>query len=310
VREAGSGEGIVDSYASVAPARGNTTGLPPGSLVWRDESHAQLFNFDEVGKLTAMSKRDGSTIFEYIKSAVSGEGIGRTLAGGAGVFLPADSYRFGLSINVQPGLAGALLRPDMVEGGFPGRFAWFATQDPTLAKGDIPPSGPPVKIPLPSWDEDATIDALPEMDAAHEADARAYHGDQRDAIAGHELLTRAKVAVGLMVLAGRTALVSEDWHLAGIVMEHSRATRAAVMREIREAEAAENERRGRARGRQESFAAQTRAEATLQRAVAALRRFQADGVPQGQWKSRLKYDDTRNYYDEALAIINEHDPTA
>jgi hypothetical protein len=49
-----------------------------------------------------------------------------------------------------------------------------------------------------------------------------------DALDGHALFTREKVAAALAVLDGRDAMTLEDWELSGVVMTMSNRTRADV----------------------------------------------------------------------------------
>ena len=67
------------------------------------------------------------------------------------------------------------------------------------------------------------VDALPEMNAAHEADQRAAHLGERSAVDSRRLLNRALIAVALANMAGRAVLISDDWRLAGAVLAHSDA---------------------------------------------------------------------------------------
>lgn len=66
------------------------------------------------------------------------------------------------------------------------------------------------------------------------------HGDALD---GHALLTRLKVAVALGLLDERYSVTEEDWDLAEIIMIASDATRAAVQDQLRRSAAKVNEAR-------------------------------------------------------------------
>jgi hypothetical protein len=298
--EVGSGEALVDAFAYVAGPN-DSSGAPKGTLVWRDLSHARLVMFDEVGKLAALAARDGATIFEYLKSGLSGETIGRMLAGGRGVLLPKNQYRLGVTINVQPKVAWSLLTPAQIAGGLPGRFLWFSTMDPTLVtaeRGEVTP----FEIPVPAWPENHDVRALPEMDEAHDRDARLAHLGERDPMDGHALLARAKVAVGLMVLAGRTSLVPEDWELSAVVMEHSRATRARVLAELASEQVREEQRRARSAARTQTFTEDEKRKRDIERIAKKLATLKAEGVPQTEWRRRIRSSE-RDLYLDALAAM-------
>lgn len=313
--EAGSGEAIPDSYMywRTIPKDDRVEGGPTREKVWA--THAKRFKFDEVGKLGAMSKRDGSTIFEYIKSGLTGEQIGRSLAGNNGIEIPRDEYRFTISINAQPTRADVLLSDSEVAGGTPGRFLWCLM--------DYPPFGdesndhmfdfekmPTIKLYTPkpvSWDGVPDIRGLPEMDREHLRHVRRGNRGENDAIDGHAVMVRVKVAIGLMVLDGRSYLNDVDWELAGAVMDHSNATRARVQIAL----ANMRERNAEAYAVRQAFIQTKTREATaktedakLDRVVARLRRDleERPAATDSQRRQKLRAD-ARHLYDEAMRII-------
>ena len=76
------------------------------------------------------------------------------------------------------------------------------------------------------------------------------------ALDGHALLTRLKVAAALSILAGHGEEVTDDdWHLAGLVMTKSDETRQAMQKQLAKARAAVTEVLGRADGRWPAVAA-------------------------------------------------------
>jgi Bifunctional DNA primase/polymerase, N-terminal len=69
---------------------------------------------------------------------------------------------------------------------------------------------------------------------------------EASALDSHAMLSRLKIAVGLMWMNGRTDKVSEeDWNLAGTVLAVSNATRASVLAALRSNETKAAEARGR-----------------------------------------------------------------
>jgi hypothetical protein len=219
-----SGEGIATMLARMHTAKGEDP-----ELVWTRPDHATWLHWDEVGQLGEQSARTGSTVMESIKSVTSGESIGGQNAKGDGVTIPGGSYRAVLTVAVQPGRAGPLLSDGAIAGGLSARFVWMLAEDPAAADAARPDAAqPPVQVSLKQWDLVRYVDALPVMDAAHEADTRAAHRGERDPIGSRVLLNRAIIAIALASMAGRAALTEDDWHLAGAVLAHSLSTLDAV----------------------------------------------------------------------------------
>jgi hypothetical protein len=301
--EVGSGEAIPDAYAHTAEKDDPQSNIMRGDLVWHNISHARLFSFDEVGRMFKMGSRDsGSTIFEYVKQGLSGGPLGRVLAKGGGTLLNPQEYRFAFTTNAQPSRSAVLLNEDEIEGGFPGRLLWFETRDPrAVTERDDSPIEP-YGIKDIDWRLVGAIRGLPQMDAAHRRDRELYHTDQRDPIDGHLNLVKAKVAVALMRLNGRTYLNDEDWELAGVVLEESVRVRKWVQQVLamkgREAEKA----RGESLARQTVAAETAKETLTLSRIVGLLRSFEAKGMPQNMWRRNLSSRD-REFYEEALASL-------
>ena len=315
--EAGSGESIVDSYAywRNIPKDEREEGGPTRELAWLMPSHAHRFRFDEVGKLGAIAKRDGATIFEYIKSALTGEQIGRKLAGNLGVQIKKDEYRFTITINAQPTRAEVLLSESEVAGGTPGRFLWCLMDYPPFGDSALDHDDfnaiqvVPFELKPVSWDGVADIRALEAMNREHRDHMRAGHRGERNAIDGHAVMVRVKVAIGLMVLDGRSYLNDDDWELAGAVMDHSNATRARVQLAL----AGMRERNLEAAAKRQAFV-QERArehvadtnEAKLERVVERLRRDIAErpNATESQRKQVLAAR-VRHLYDEGMARLNQ-----
>ena len=305
--EVGSGEAIADVYAHQAEKDDPANGIRRGDLIWHNKSHARLFSFDEVGRMFKIGNRDsGSTIFEYVKQGLSGGPIGRHLAKGAGTMIEPGQYRFAFVTNAQPSRSGVLLNPDEVEGGFPGRLLWFETRDPRAVIEEDDTEVVPHGVLDIDWRLVHVVQALPQMDAAHRASRALYHTDQRDPIDGHLDLLRAKVAVALMRLNGRTTLNDEDWDLAGVVIDESVRVRRWVQQVLamkgRDAEKA----RGESLARQTAAAEDAKETLTMKRITDNLRTYRVQGMPQNLWRRSLPSRD-RPFYEEALAEMNRGD---
>lgn len=224
-----SGEGIPALLGYMSADKGSD-GDP--ALAWRRHDRAAWLHWDEVGQLGAQGARSGSTVLDSIKSLTSGERLGGQNSRGDGLSIPPGSYRAVVTIAVQPRRAEPLLNESAVAGGLTARFLWFSTEDAEAADAMRPGAETDaVAVPLDQWDSVRYVDALPEMDAAHEADQRAAMRGERDPEDSRRVLNRAFIAIALANMAGRSVLTSEDWHLAGAVLRHSDDTLADMRAE-------------------------------------------------------------------------------
>lgn len=297
--EPGSGEAIAEQFAWVAQKDDNATGVRKGDLIWRNQAHASMFGFDELGRMVKMGQRENSTMYEYLKQGWSGSALGRTLVGGAGILLPPDSYRMTVVVNAQPDRCGSLFTEDEIAGGFPGRLLWLETRDPQAPKeydrSPIVERG----IKDIDWRMVQVIHSLPEMDAAHEADRMRYHSEQRSSLDGHEVLLRAKLAIALMRLNGRTYLNSEDWELAGVVMAENIRVRTAIQQRLSTNAANEAVARGKADAARIVATEEATSTMKLTRIVGLLNKYEAEGIPEASWYRKLASRD-REHYEDAL----------
>lgn len=94
-----------------------------------------------------------------------------------------------------------------------------------------------------------------------------------DPLAAHALLTRLKIAAGLMALDGRAWITVEDWHLAGELMEVSDSTRDRCRRALTDRSRRANTARALATVEREEIAAERR----LARARAYVRKIDSRG---------------------------------
>lgn len=223
----GSGEGI------------NRTFRPVGTKP--DEPNpvtAAIFSAAEIDTVAAVASRQGSTLSSELRKVYSGEQLGFANASkDTRSIVAAGSYRACLTIGVQPLRSHTLLGAS--DGGLPQRFVWLPTSDPDAP--DQPPADPGKwKVSRPSWLRavGSTVDLIvPE--AASKA-IRAHRlavlreDPHVDPLDGHALLTRLKVASALMALDGRTVVSTEDWSLAGYVMDVSNYTRERCQRALTE----------------------------------------------------------------------------
>lgn len=219
----GSGEGVPRTYRPVGTDA--------------EESNPRtraLFSVPEVDTLAALGARQGATLLPELRKLYMGEQLGFNNASKAtNSVLPAHSYRAALVVGVQPAKAAPLLHD--ADGGTPQRFVFLRVDDPDAP--DAPPAAPePFVVKVPRWGTDRVHLSVPEiarvaMDRHRLATLR---GEDVDPLDGHRMLTRLKVAIGLMILDGRTVVDEEDWTLAGVVMRMSDRTRTGVERALTE----------------------------------------------------------------------------
>lgn len=302
VIEPGSGEAIPDSYMKWK--KDEETGF----LVkkWRNENHSGIFSFDEIGMLDGRQARVGSTIIEFMKQGWSGSVLGRELASGKGVLIPAKEYRFSMFINVQPARAGLLFESSAISGGLPSRFLFFSTQDP-LARIEFDSTPAQlISVPKVDWAGVEAIDALPSMQLEHMKESFKSVDGGLPELDSHLLLSRAKVAVALAVLEGRSYLTEDDWDLSEVIIRHSKATRGVILTALSSSKNSEIVAQGRAAGIKNSIASEVEHDQIVAKVAARIVSLRLQGVPEtGEkgLKKRLR-NEHRKYFEEALESLN------
>lgn len=246
MRPIGSGEGMIECY-NRAPAKGDNPPPPVTSV---------LFSIEEIDALGAINSRSGQTTMSILRQGFSGETLGFSYRGRRGESVSAHTYRMTLIASVQPSRAGTLL--DDSGGGTPQRFMWFPGRDrritadvpgwPTDRVGEMLTLSPRL---TPAWELMANAGAaeVPPEAAAEIRRARAasMSGDE-DALDGHALFCREKLAYALAYLDGRIAVNSEDWRLAGIASAVSDWMRDKSVEAYRMSKVDEFRERGELRG--------------------------------------------------------------
>ncbi|MHA3723468.1 DUF3987 domain-containing protein [Leucobacter sp. HY1910] len=243
----GSGEGIATAY-------GHTAKHEDGSAAFEQHTDAALFSVPEVDTFLAVAGRSGSTLSSELRKLWSGETLGfNNRSSERSVIVPAHHYRAALLMGVQPERSGALLG-DESAGGLPQRILWLSAADP-----DMPDYAPDSVPALQAW-KPPTLPANEHgkqvLNVCHEVrqvvmdNHRARHRGEGDALDGHALLTRLKVAAALNMLAQSPVpgVNSDDWHLAGYVMDESSRVRQSCLDALRGAAHAANMARALARG--------------------------------------------------------------
>jgi hypothetical protein len=288
----GSGEGIARTFRPLG-----TKADEPNQV------SSVLLSSPEVDSLAAISSRQGATLSAELRKLYSGESLGFANSGkDTRNIVAAHSYRAGLLLGVQPLRSDVLL--DASDGGLPQRFVWLPTSDADAP--DEPPASPdPWRVRVPSWTaQDIVVPdvAVKAIRAQRLAMLREEPG--ADPLNGHALLTRLKLAVALMALEGRTVIDTNDWSLAGYVMEVSAHTRERCVRELRE----RNRRTNTARALAVAERDEVISERKLQRCREAILRWvdRAEGEPvtRRELTQKLK-SDVRTEFDAAIAELTD-----
>ncbi len=253
----GSGEGIAATF--VVGEKGED-----GQVVMRRLAWSGIYVATEIDRMTALLGRSGATLGSVLRAAWSGEPLGEANAAvDRRRYVPRHGYRAGMMVHVQPARAGALLSPEETAAGTPQRILWLPAADPDIP--DVAPLPPPLiqwqppdEVLLAIGDlekrgmsELGNLDLLvmPVCDAARVAidqAAVARHRGEANALDGHALLLREKLAAVLAAYLGRWGVNEATWDLAGHLMRVSEATRSTVAGELRRAEEARNDARGHA----------------------------------------------------------------
>lgn len=264
----GSGEGLAHMF------------MREGKEGAEQVNDAALVTIGEIDTLTALVKRQSSTVASQLRQAAMGEQLGFFYVDTAKrMMVPEHRYRLCLLAGIQPKRAGGLLGD--ADGGTPQRFVWLPAYDPGAP--DVAPETPePLLWQPPKWCDAkgrhiggmyrAAVQfpavATDMVVAAHLARTRG----QGEALDGHALLTRLKVAAALAILEGRTWVDEVDWALSGYMMAVSDATREMCLRELAEANRRENVRQAEAEATRTIVVQERIDDAAVQRVARSIRR--------------------------------------
>lgn len=300
--DVGSGEGLIRAYVDVVKEKGDDGSH--STFVTYQHSDSARFRINEIDTLAALSNRSGATIMPMLRSAYSGESLGFQNADVMKrVRVEDDAYRFTLVAGIQPARAEWLLED--ADGGTPQRFVWLPATDAS-APDNEPATPDPLEWKPINYGSGVRRMHIPDIARKTIVDARKArlrgHGDALD---GHSLYTRLKVAAALATLAQRFKMTEEDWRLATLVMGVSDQTRSDCERAIRKVSANNGKKAAQARGIGDVIAADVREKAIEQRVTASLKARldkAADWVPRKELFRTLR-SDQRDYFEPALEAL-------
>ncbi|UZF54497.1 hypothetical protein LH935_17315 [Gordonia polyisoprenivorans] len=289
-RPIGSGEGIAATF--VPPKK---EGVEPITRA--------LITVPEIDTLAGLAGRQGSILLAQLKSMAMGEQLGQSNASEATTrIIPEHSYRACLSVGAQPAHCSVIFGD--TTGGTPQRFLWAMTIDPDMPE-DAPDDPEPLDTRLPLWapgmDGVVEIGYGPdEIPAAIKAAHIARQRGEADALDGHAMLTRCKVAAVLAILHHRSVVSELDWALSGAVMEQSDRTRDWVIAEGKRAARQKVRERALARAAGEEVIDERRLDVVKRRVIKVL----SEGrTARRNLQSRMGKREYRELLDAAIAEL-------
>jgi hypothetical protein len=230
-----------------------------------DECSSVIITADELSILGKVAQTNGSTLVGELCRAWIGADLNNDVKSASIPHVPGGTYRIGMVSGIQPGNARMLLGRDASQTGLTQRVIWF---DSRKDLPEVLPEHPGLLSRPPALRYEPVVRYC--QAAYHDLD-RWQRQPEHDPLDKHLMFNRCKVAYALAVLNSRTDLVNEqDWELAGIVMEHSGATRRWVQREISALAQSEAEDQGKRQGIRDAAAAETIADRLHVRAEAHL----------------------------------------
>jgi len=207
----GSGEGIVQRYLDRTKGDEGVTNTQVHT--------AALFHTDEGEQLLQVSGRQGSTTLATIRSLWVGETVGNSNANPeTSRLLRADSYRFTMTVGLQPGFASDLLSHSTA--GDPQRYLWVGAADPTAPNTPPPWPGPVPALHVVSSPARIAPEIAQEIDARRVDSLR--QGGHADPQKAHEGLLIIRTAAILATLFGTPGEIDAlSWIPACELVEHS-----------------------------------------------------------------------------------------
>jgi hypothetical protein len=203
----------------------------------------RIFIVDEIDKLGALTKDQGSTLMAELRTLLSGGLTGSTNARKElDRTLHARTYNFQIVIGVQPARAEPLLSGR--DAGTPQRFIWVNVTDPKTAlhPNERPPSPEPLNwnsdflmhfeffdpiVDYPKWLKEELLDY------DHKVSLETSQGGEMSRF-GHQNLLRLKVAAGIAFLHESVRIEDEHVEIADQIVAASRRVQVECERVVAE----------------------------------------------------------------------------
>jgi len=288
----GSGQGIAEAFTKRNAA---------------DEIHPVIFDVPEIDTLAGLSSAHGSILLPTLKSLAMGEQLGQANATkDARRNVPAHSYRACLSVGAQPGHTDVIFND--ATGGTPQRFLWVPVTDPNISDGEF--SDPdPLVTDMPIWTPGnggvvEIVYSAPEIERAIRVNHIARQRGNGDALDGHALLTRCKVAALLAIMHRRVEVSEEDWRLSAAVMAVSDETRAGLVQAAEDTKRQRDLDAGAARAVRSEGYEVGRVQSAMRATVERLKRHGGDGMARNDLRTSLSKAH-RQVFDSAIQQLAE-----
>lgn len=290
-RPLGSGEGIAEVFRQ------------PREKEEREHITRALISVPEIDQLAGTASRQGSTILATLKAALMGELLGQTNASAATTrIVEPHTYRLGLSIGAQPGHTGVLFND--TTGGTPQRILWMPTTDPTMP-AEAPAEPAPLNTKLPAWKaENGAVEITYGPAEISQTIISAHLARQRgeaDALDGHAMLTRCKVAALLAILHRRSVVSELDWQLSASVMAMSNTTREWMLNEAQKIGQAANRAKAHAAADREEILSDRKVQRAANGILAKVQRA-SEPLSPGEIRRSLR-SDLRPEFDPGLEAL-------
>ena len=277
----GSGEGFVECMFEMVTEE-DDNGKP--IKVKRQTKHAAIFHIDEGAVLSDIGTRSGATLLPTLRTAWTHGTLGNTNASAERRrILDGHQYIYGVTLGIQPELAGPLLAD--VAAGTPQRFVWLMATDPAADGAVVEwPGGlpwePPSKGDMVRFETSrggwrrhhlSITETIAAEIRADRLDAMRGQSE-REALDAHRTLGRLKVAAALALMDQRLDVSDDDWRLAGVIAETSRAVRRAVEHQVAVARTQQERAAAERHSRREMHVVKTKEEHALDKASRAVAR--------------------------------------
>ncbi|MBU8824399.1 hypothetical protein [Mycolicibacterium goodii] len=267
---------------------------------------AAIVTMNEIDALTGLAARQGSIYLPELKSAWFGEPLGQNNASKASSRHVAEhDYRLCLIVGAQYGHAQVIFGD--VSGGSPQRFFWWPGSDPNMPRGTgIDPE--PLDTTMPEWEfnRDGVAAIRYDADTGIEDVIRdndlARNRGEGDALDGHAVLARCKLAALIAVMHQRQNVTVWDWELSGIAMEVSDRTRQSMLDHDRQAAQAKVKERAISRATFDEIIDQRHAETVRKRIV---RLLSDRAMPRGELRRAMGKQHYREAFDAVFAHMEK-----
>ncbi|QZH64724.1 hypothetical protein [Mycolicibacterium farcinogenes] len=286
----GTGQGIAEAFVKRNP---------------EDENSPVIFDIPEIDTMAGLSSARGSILLPTIKSLAMGEQLGQANATkDARRIVPEHTYRACMSVGAQPGHTDVIFND--ASGGTPQRFLWAPVTDPNMPGGRFPMPDPLVTD-MPNWTprNDGVVEfvySVPEIEDTIIENHLARQRGDGDALDGHAILTRCKVAALLAIMHGRLEVTEWDWRMSETVMAVSNDTRAGLERDNAEIERRRIENQGREKAfRVDGFEA-GRLESVMRAILEKLRK--SGEMPGSELRTSIN-SANRKWFDQAISQLAE-----